>query len=126
MRLCSLISIVCLVGLLTVWGVAVAQELDANWVVGKWQGLAEFVSGKAQLEITVKSDGTFEGDARAQGLGLVYYREGKWGIAGDTITFTYLSDAGARGTSKGRWTLKRNEADLEGNGTAMLAPFSFL
>ena len=122
---CSLIS-VCLVGLLTITTLALAEDLDPNWLFGKWQGetRAQGPGRGAQVQIQVKPDGTFEGEAHSPGLAGVIFQDGKWKIAGDTAMFDYRSDVvttGGRGgagrqLTNSTWTLKRTGEDLEGTG----------
>lgn len=111
--LCALIAMV---------ATASAQEkLDANWIVGKWQGNIQFRQGlrPAPIEFLLKADGTFEGEAQAANLGAVTLQDGKWEISGDAVTFKYRTEAntpGGRSVSNSTWTLMRKGEDLEGTG----------
>jgi hypothetical protein len=126
MRLNTLMLTVCLVALLASSGTVVAQDLDASWLVGKWQGNSQPQGSArpAQIVIQVKADGTFEGEAHSPGLAGVIFQDGKWKIAGDTAMFDYRSDVvttGGRGgagrqLTNSTWTLKRTGEDLEGTG----------
>jgi len=107
------------VALLTASGGAIAQDLDAAWLVGSWQSETQSPRGRA-VEIVVKSDGSFQGEEQSARLGTVQFRDGKWEIAGDTVTFNYRTDVQKRfkgqniDSSTWTWTLKRNGEDLEG------------
>lgn len=121
MRFGSLISIVCLVGLLTVLGggVALGEELDAKWLAGKWTATTPSPAGMGRQdrgEWEVKEDGTFVGEVQSASGSLIPYRDGKWKIDGDSVVFEALLAGGpavVRNT-KVTWTLKRSGADLIG------------
>lgn len=111
-----------LCALIAMAATASAQEkLDANWIVGKWQGELRSQSGgrSSPMEFRVKADGTFEGDVQTPSLGNAPFLDGKWDIAGDTATFKYRLDVvGSRGRlmSNSTWTMMREGEDLEGTG----------
>jgi hypothetical protein len=130
MKVCSLISLVCLLGLLAVSEPAIAQNLDANWLAGKWQGETQAPRARpSQVEILVKGDGTFTGEFQSQAFGLYPALDGKWEIAGDTVTFSYRTDFQAqyagRLISASTWTLKRNGENLEGKGLNQTVSFQW-
>jgi hypothetical protein len=123
MRRCSLVWGVCLVSLLTIATLAVADDLDASWLVGKWNGEGRSedpMVGDFQLRIQVKPDGTFEGESQTRGYGALPYQDGKWKVTGDTVTFTnrtYVTDRySGRVPRSETWILKRAGENLEGSG----------
>lgn len=101
-------------------GVALAQELDAKWLVGTWQALTPSSAGMGQadrVEVTVKPDGTFEGDAQSASVGLLNFRSGTWKVSGEAVVLDATIQGGRRiNGSSVKWTLKRNGEDLEGTG----------
>ena len=119
MRLSSLISTVCLVGLLTVWGggIALAQELDTKWLVGTWKATTPSpLEGRQDLwEMVVKEDGTFKGDIQsARGAWIAI--AGSWKLSGRDATFDGVHEGGqapVRGT-RFNFTLSRKGDGLEG------------
>ncbi len=122
MRMNSLTLSMCLISLLTITTLAVAEDLDPKWLVGKWQGESQPQGSfhPAQIVIQVKADGTFEGEANSPAFAAVNLQDGKWKIAGDTAMFEYRSDVVTRGAGRqltnSMWTLKRNGETLEGTG----------
>jgi hypothetical protein len=98
--------------------VAAAEDLDPAWVVGKWHGFTGSPIGtnNGAPQITIKSDGTYEGDSSIQRQGLVYYRDGKWNIVGDGITLQHVTNPPNGAAAKVTWTLKRSGDRLEGMG----------
>jgi len=100
----------CFLGLLIGCAVASAQELNPEWIVGRWNGITG-LGGRNQVNI--RSDGTYEGDFHGL-AGPIPFRDGKWAITSHTITFEHVVLSVP--SSKITWTLKRNGNDLEGTG----------
>jgi len=116
----SLVWVAGLVATLGFSGPVMAQNLDAAWLAGKWQGDVQIPRvPPIPVRILVKADGTFEGEAQDPRFGLSPLLDGKWEIAGDTVKFDYRIDLQTRNgrmTSQPRWTLKRDGEDLVGTG----------
>ena len=127
MKRCSRILAVCLVTVLAVSGAAVAEDFKPEWLVGTWQGIRQPSQGRlAPVEVRVKSDGTFEGEATAPTFGPVPYRHGKWRIAGNTVIFeSHVTAPSGNFASLIVWTLKRNGEDLEGTGLRKTDSFQY-
>lgn len=113
MRIWSLVSALVLAGLIAPWGggVALAQELDAKWVVGKWEGTARTPSAESRREVTFKEDRTF-GVCGQTSRGLVC-GEGKWTVGGEVVMVEYFQESPRTLVT---WTLKRDADTLQGSG----------
>src|SRR3990170_4823331 len=113
MRTWSLVSALALAGLIAVWGggVALAQELDAKWHVGKWEGTARTTRADGRLEVTFKEDRAF-GVCGQTSMGVVC-SEGKWTVEGGVITVEYFQEQPRTPVT---WTLKRDADTLQGSG----------
>jgi hypothetical protein len=109
-----LVLIACVLCLLVLGGVGVAQELNVYWVVGKWQGVATGATSRGRFEINVKGDGTYEGGTKGA-IGDI--KDGRWKIDGNTMTLQHIIDPppGRGPASKVTWTLQRKGENLEGS-----------
>jgi hypothetical protein len=112
------VRVTCVVALLLVSGIAVAQQVTPDWLVGKWQGATTVgTTTGGEFEITVKSDGTYEGSTQVSRGVIVQYRDGKWKIEGESVVFQHLTvPPRAAAPSRITWTLKRDGDNLEGSG----------
>ena len=113
MRTWALVSTLALAGLIAVWGggVALAQELDAKWLVGKWEGTARTPRADGRLEVTFKEDRAF--GVCGQTSMEVVCSEGKWTVEGGVITVEYFQEQPRTPVT---WTLKRDADTLQGSG----------
>jgi len=92
-------------------GVALAQELDAKWLVGKWEGTARTPRADGRLEVTFKEDRAF--GVCGQTSMEVVCSEGKWTVEGGVITVEYFQEQPRTPVT---WTLKRDADTLQGSG----------
>ncbi len=113
-RLASLLSLVFVCP-----PVALAADLDAAWLVGKWEATAPSPGGarygEDKFQLTVKPDGTFEEDILSARGGRLY-AVGKWKISGESVVLegTYQGGPSVIHATKKTITLRRSGDALEG------------
>jgi hypothetical protein len=100
-------------------GVALAQDLDAKWLVGKWTSVAENPGDRRQTdrwELTMKPDGTFQGDVQTDRSGLIHLRNGSWKVDGATVILEAIFQGGPSHVNGSalKLTLKRAGDQLDG------------
>jgi hypothetical protein len=97
---------------------ALAADLDAAWLAGRWKATAPSPAGAHMtdtFELTVKPDGTFEESILSARGGRLYV-VGRWQVSGDKAILegTYQGGPASINATKKTLTLSRNGDVLDG------------
>jgi len=104
-------------------GVALAQELDAKWLAGQWNGTirSKEQSGHlARVDVEMSPDGTCKCAIQSPTGNLVRPENCAWEVVGDSVRLKYVPYAGrGRSLKNVELDLKRQGEELVGSGTRL-------
>lgn len=106
-----------LVALACCQGTVSADEINVQWLAGKWKGTtpsSSNISRPDEFSIAVKEDGTFEGDYRSSLGGGISLRQGRFKIEGETVILECVVESGPTHGKSTSFALTRKGDILEG------------
>ena len=104
-------------------GVALAQELDAKWLAGQWNGTIaskEHSGHVARVDVEMSPDGPCKCAIQSPTGALVRPENCAWEVVGDSVRLKYVPYAGrGRSLKNVELDLSRQGEELVGSGTRL-------